>query len=318
MYSETSRSRGFTLIELLIASAIMAILVALLLPAVQQAREAARRTQCKNNLKQLGLALHTYYDQFDMFPAGTVNADGPIRNETAGYHHNWVIALLPHLEQSPLSESINTDVSVYDLANREARRTRLTVMLCPTDPARDSASVTGERLEPLLTNFVGSHHSVEAPIDADNNGVLFLNSFLRTHAIEDGTSHTFAIGEIKRAMDDLGWASGTRATLRNCGHRINDTPGGMAYYMSNATDSLPDSPSQQRQADTTRTSFLSKQRLLPPEKQNQLVGGFGSHHRGGMHAAMADGSVTFIGENIAPTAYEHLGNRADHELPGNF
>ncbi|MCA9028396.1 MAG: DUF1559 domain-containing protein [Planctomycetaceae bacterium] len=302
-----ARRYGFTLVELLVVSAIISILVALLLPAVQQSREAARRTQCKNNIRQLALALQTYHDQFEMFPAGTVNADGPIRNETSGYHHNWVIALLPHLGENPLFESIDPKVSVYDLANREARRTRLSLLLCPSDPARDHASVTGERLEPLLTNYAGCHHSVEAPIDVDNNGVLYLNSFLRISAIEDGTSKTIAIGEIKRAMDDLGWASGTRATLRNCGLSINDTPGGMAYY-------LQDSPPQAQQTGPTHTSFQNQQQLLPPERQNEFVGGFGSHHTGGMHSALADGSVRFLSENINPTVYERLGDRADHEL----
>ncbi|MBX3437445.1 MAG: DUF1559 domain-containing protein [Planctomycetaceae bacterium] len=222
--------RGFTFVELLIVAAIIAILIALLLPAVQQSREAARRMTCKNNLRQLGVALQNYYDQFEMFPAGTTNSEGPIQNEPAGYHHNWVIALLPHLDQRPLAGRIDPTLGIYDPKHREVRRTRIPSLLCPTDPARDRASATGEALEPLLTNYAGCHHPIEAPIDVHNRGVLFLNSFVRIPQIEDGTSKTLMVGEFKRAMDDLGWASGTRATLRNTWLPPNTTPGGGAYY----------------------------------------------------------------------------------------
>ncbi len=306
--------RGFTLVELLVVSAIMTILVALLLPAVQQAREAARRTTCKNNLRQLGIALQSYYDQFEMFPAGTVNTDGPIHNEPAGYHHNWVIALLPHLDQRPLDGLIDRSVGVYDLRNREARRTRIPLLLCPSDPARDRASVTGERLEPLLTNYAGCHHPVEVPIDADNRGVLFLNSFIRMSQIEDGTSHTLAIGEFKRAMDDLGWASGTRATLRNCGTRLNGTPGGMAYY----ADGPPVGRNAFGDEATRRRSFAAARQRLQLEEQNLLVGGFGSHHIGGAHVLMADSSARFLSENMNPMTYKLIGDRADRQLMEGF
>ena len=93
--------RGFTLIELLVVIAIIAVLIALLLPAVQQAREAARRTHCKNNLAQIGLALHNYYDMWETLPPGTVNPEGPIRWEEQGYHFSWTVALLPMLDQQP-------------------------------------------------------------------------------------------------------------------------------------------------------------------------------------------------------------------------
>ncbi len=305
---------GFTLVELLVVSAIMTILVALLLPAVLQCREAARRTTCKNNLRQLGIALQTYYDQFEMLPAGTVNVDGPIRNEPAGYHHNWVIALLPHLDQRPLDGLIDRSVGVYDLRNREARRTRIPTLLCPSDPARRWASVTGERLEPLLTNYAGCHHPVEAPIDDDNRGVLFLNSFIRIPQIEDGTSKTIAVGEFKRATDDLGWASGTRATLRNCGTRINGTPARMAYY----SDDPPVGRNAVGDEATRHRSFAAARQRLQPDERNLLVGGFGSPHIGGMHVLMVDSSVTFLSENMNPTAYKQLGDRADHQLLEEF
>jgi prepilin-type N-terminal cleavage/methylation domain-containing protein len=311
--------RGFTLIELLVVSAVIAILISLLLPAVQQAREAAKRTQCKNNLRQIGVALQTYHDQFEMLPAGTVNADGPIRNEPAGYHHNWVIALLPHLDQRPLAAIIDTDVGVYDLRNREARRTRVPLLLCPSDPARDSASLTGERLEPLLTNYAGCHHPVEAPIDDDNRGVLFLNSFLRFSEVEDGTSKTIAVGEFQRAMDDLGWASGTRATLRNCGMPLNTTPGGGAYYADpefhrNALADWSWSNRRELQATLDETENV----LQDADRLKLIVGGFGSSHVGGTQALMVDGSAHFLSDNTQGDVYHTLGDRADYQLVGEF
>jgi prepilin-type N-terminal cleavage/methylation domain-containing protein len=91
---------GFTLIELLVVIAIIAILIALLLPAVQQAREAARRCQCRNNVAQLGLALHNYELSYSGFPPGTVNPTGPIENKAEGYHVGWAVQLLPYLDQA--------------------------------------------------------------------------------------------------------------------------------------------------------------------------------------------------------------------------
>lgn len=338
----TAVRRGFTLVEVLVVVAIISILVALLLPAVQQAREAARRTACKNNLKQLGLALQTYHDLYEMLPAGTVNRTGPIRNVPEGYHHNWVIALLPDLGEGPVDRRFDARLGVYDPAHIGIRKHVLPTLLCPSDPARSHGSVTTQPLEPALTSYAGSHHPWEAAIDADNRGVLYLNSFLPLTQIVDGTSHTVALGEFRRAMDDLGWASGSRSTLRNTWLSPNQTPGGLAYahdasfhelalsdqgsagwFVEPADIEPADEEDLAMGAELDDAGFQEQwpEPGLPPAIRAQLeadplqiVGGFGSHHAGGMHVALADGAVRFVSENIAAQVWHQLGDRADGGL----
>jgi hypothetical protein len=144
------------------------------------------------------------------------------------------------------------------------------------------------------SNYGGCHHDVEAPIDADNHGVLFLNSSIRYRDIRDGASNTIFVGE--HSGDLLGWASGTRAALRNTGSPMNGvrrTPGG----------ALPVPPPA---AGT------------PSDAELLTVGGYSSFHNGGGHCVLGDGSVRFISENVNPTLFQNLGHREDGELPAEF
>ena len=132
MYVSLSRrQRGFTLIELLVVIAIIGVLIALLLPAVQAAREAARRSQCTNNLKQLGLAVHNYIDRNQVLPASSYgNGDNGVNQLL----NSWVVSILPGLEQQPLFNSINLSVSAADGANTTANGTRISSLICPSEP----------------------------------------------------------------------------------------------------------------------------------------------------------------------------------------
>lgn len=280
--------RGFTLIELLVVIAIIAVLIALLLPAVQQAREAARRSQCKNNLMQIGLALQNYEMSHERLPPGTVNASGPIKSETAGYHVSWIVQTLPYLDQRNVYEKIDFSVSIYDPKNADPTAVILPVLNCPSD-----ASTSGP------SSYAGCHHSTEAPIDLDNNGVLYLNSSIRFEDVRDGLSNTLIVGEKVRNTDPLSWASGTRATLRNGGTGINSERQLPGMAGSNLPVGIP------AEGEPANLSLLK-------------VGGFSSPHAGGAQFAVGDGSVRFISENIASNVFQDLINRADGSLPKDF
>ncbi|MGE5191607.1 MAG: DUF1559 domain-containing protein [Deltaproteobacteria bacterium] len=292
------RRRGFTLIELLVVIAIIAVLIALLLPAVQQAREAARRCQCKNNLMQIGLALHNYDMAYERLPPGSVDPNRPIRNEPIGYHFGWIVQILPYLDQFGTYDHFDFKVGVYDPANQPARNVYISVLLCPSNPK------VGRTL--AMSTYAGCHHDVEAPIDVDNNGVLFLNSGVRYRDIRDGASNTIFVGEIADLPDGLGWASGTRATLRNAGTGIN---GGPAF----PRPGMPGQPALPGAGAPGPAAPVDKDALL------LQAGGFSSYHVGGAQFVIGDGSVRFLSQNINPATFKNLANRADGELtPGNF
>jgi prepilin-type N-terminal cleavage/methylation domain-containing protein len=330
----SGRKPGFTLIELLVAIAIMAILVALLLPAVQQAREAARRTQCKNHLAQLGMALQEYHDTFTMFPAGCISSRGPIRNAANGFHHSWIWAVLPQLGEGPLANSLDVNQSAYDPVNRSAVKFVLPILLCPSDPAA-RRSIVNAMTGAGLTNFAGAHHPVEAPIDRTNHGMLYLNSFLSFEDILDGTSYTVLAGEMKRDPGDLGWASGTRATLRNGGAQINKTNPNRPYANDPLTiveapptedlfaeeePSAVMSPDVAEGDDAEPPKAIVPRPPAPPSAANPVYenGGFGSFHTGGAHFLVASGSVRFISENISVGLFQNVLDRADGADPLEF
>jgi prepilin-type N-terminal cleavage/methylation domain-containing protein/prepilin-type processing-associated H-X9-DG protein len=285
------RPSGFTLIELLVVIAVIAILVSLLLPAIQQAREAAWRTSCKNNLLQLALGLHNYEMAFQMLPPGSINPTGPVRNVQEGYHMSWVAQMLPTLEQAALAQAIRFDLSAYDPANQTARAAVMPSLLCPSDGVTTVFSNPGQSVG--FTNYAGCFSGSDVAIDMNNDGCLYLNSSVSYRQIRDGASNTILLGE-KRFVDatfDAGWISGTRSTLRHTGVAIN---GGWDLPVGNVQQFVPNPPND---------TFTS---------------GFSSVHNGGASFALADGSVRFISENISPQIFSHLGSRADGQILGAF
>jgi len=272
---------GFTLIELLVVIAIIAILVALLLPAVQQAREAARRTQCKNNIAQIALATLNYDMAHGSLPPGCINTDGPITSKAEGYHMGWTVQLLPYIDQSPLFERIDFSKGAYG-QEEVVTEVVLSAYACPSDWGENSVC------------YAGLHNSTESQIAEDNNGVFYLNSHVRFRDIPDGSTNTLFFGEKIRSGADLNWLSGTRTSLRNTGEKPNRIP-------------------------STR-DFRSGNRNIVPESMADptVVGGFGSRHVGGAQFALGDGSVRFLSENIELEIYQSLGHRSDGTLPVDF
>jgi prepilin-type N-terminal cleavage/methylation domain-containing protein/prepilin-type processing-associated H-X9-DG protein len=295
--SRRTRSRpGFTLIELLVVIAIISVLIALLLPAIQAAREAARRVQCVNNLMQIGIALQNYDSSHEILPSGVVDLAGPILNAPKGYHVSWMLQLLPYLEQKNVARRFDDKLGVYAIENLTARGASINTFLCPSDGGSHRRNAD----QVALNNYAACHHDVEAPIDADNSGVFFLNSHLRAEDITDGTANTIYLGEKPREESDLGWASGTRATLRNTGTALNRTGTGVVGFLDPDEELSEIDESGEAKAGVAATP--------------RRVGGFGSNHPGGANFAFGDGSVRFLKNTIDPKVYRWLGNRADGEI----
>jgi hypothetical protein len=220
---------------------------------------------------------------------------------------------------------------VYEPINAPVRKLRLAAFICPSE------------VEDLLpgSNYAGCHHDVEAPIDADNHGTLFLNSHVSSDDIPDGAGHTIFVGEKTVMPGDFGWTSGTRATLRNTGHRINTAPLSVALADENAPaaegktppaegaapaegsppaegkapadDKAPaegDAPAAESKAPVAE----GKSPAADPTDDVLYVGGFASHHPMGAFFGLGDGNVRFILDDIDPTVFQQLGNRADGAL----
>lgn len=306
---------GFVLIELLSVIMVIAILIALLLPAVQQAREAARRTSCKNNLMQIGVAMQNYQMAHLVLPSGTVNSNGPILNQPEGYHVGWVIQILPFLDEKVAFRSYDFKFGVYNPANLTTANYVLTVLQCPSSGRGGF-------------NYVGCHNDLEAPIDVDNNGVLFLNSSIREKDLKDGRSYTIFLGE---ALDGgfLGWTSGSSSTLRNMGNKINNINLNQSAFAQNKQygdfgayqfetqpdDMLGDSDSERQDLEAR-----GKKKTLTPEERKLLlqVGGFSSAHTRGAHFCLGDSSVRYISDNIDFEILRNLANRHDGNLIGEY
>lgn len=275
------RSAGFTLIEFLVVVGIIAILLALLIPAVNRGREAARRISCMNNLKQIALATQSYHASHEVFPSGSVGATRPVASLADGPWMSWTTSLLPYMEQSAVFSTINFDLAPVAIENQTSRMVRMMTLQCPTTAPEESGWIPSWGGGPPLwmegtSTYVGVHHDIEAPIDVDNHGVLFLNSRVAAGDISDGLSQTLFFGEVS-FPSSLGWMSGSRSTLRNTGHPINRGE-------SDAAEASPD-----------------------------FVGGFGSNHPGGAVFAFGDGSVKYLRETTSSFVLRCLGNRADGE-----
>jgi prepilin-type N-terminal cleavage/methylation domain-containing protein/prepilin-type processing-associated H-X9-DG protein len=279
--------RGFTLIELLVVIAIIGLLVGLLVPAVQAAREAARRAQCVNNLKQIGLALHTYHDAMGVFPMGYA-ARGPFLDGStdAAPGWGWGTMILPQLEQGPLFNATNFVLPIEGPQNLTVIRSPLSVFVCPSDPTRGLFPVSDASGTVLATMAPASYAACVGNDltdtttglnnDGMGNGVMFRNSGIRLADISDGASNTILVGERAWSNVEGVWAGVVTAGVIRRGP-LNPCPTTGALFYPAAT--LVQAHGHLLNTDTDEDGGLDD---------------FNSRHPGGAYFVLADGSVRFL------------------------
>ncbi len=309
--------RGFTLIELLVVIAIIAILIALLLPAVQQAREAARRSQCKNNLKQLGLALQNYHDTHSVFPPGGVigtcagnpptNISGSQECSGQSLGGNWLVYILPQMEQSPLWEKaapiLNTN-NPLDSMNNVFGHYAPAAYRCPSHPWDRRSNVAFRALEHMSRgNYAANYGSGDLSGSYVNAtaGVFTLNSSSSIRDIKDGTSNTLLTGEINYLND---------VTSDVRGAWVYSGMGGSAF----STGRNPNSITPDILASCSSTTEMP----CTAGNDGTQIATLRSQHTGGVQVGLADGSCRFISENISQAIWSALGTRANREVIDNF
>ncbi|MEO8165611.1 MAG: DUF1559 domain-containing protein [Betaproteobacteria bacterium] len=302
---------GFTLVELLVVIAIIGILVALLLPAVQAAREAARRMSCQNNLKQIALALHNYHDTLKVFPPsslsgfgkGVWNYPGTGPTDPNIRLHSFASLLLPYLEQANIQDQINYNVSALDPANHAMASQVLPFYRCPSFSGRDFSDdplyvTTAGYNQFAIRNYVviGARTVVGLSGFVPAEGVMFPGSKTGFHDVIDGTSNTLAFAETREQRSSV-WIDGTSAAVAA---RWTD--------LSSPTFA-------------GNTASINYKPYFPGGVFPNSIGsdyGPSSFHPGGAQHAFVDGSVQFIKSTINVLVYDALASRAGGEVVGEY
>ena len=327
--------RAFTLIELLVVIAIIAILIALLLPAVQQAREAARRSQCKNNLKQLGLALHNYHDTFSIFPQGHFWIVG-----ASSYQgHSATVSLLPFIEETAIFNQWDNTLPFNSGINNTTRQEKINALWCPSD-----FEFTGGGPGNNYAYCVGSTTDIDTgSATTDTYGIFPPRRSVRMRDVVDGTSNTVMTSEL------LQGDGSTTQTSDSDIVRVDPAPtfvdrNDVTQDELNAAGASCDTPTAGPGGDgalsncgrdwASPLAFQTRFNTTAPPNWSHRSCAFGgffaecadrdgivparSRHEGGVHVGLADGSVRFVSENIDLHTWHNLGRRNDREVIGEW
>ncbi len=309
---------AFTLVELLVVIAIIGILVALLLPAVQSARESARRMQCSNNFKQLGLALHGYHAANGTFPPSVQSLPGQDPGTTTNFQPNWVILLLPFLEQQNLYDKFDFTKNISAAENREPRGVKLSVMLCPSDqpsakPFEGSAAEGDNWARGNVGANGGNAHLLSLGSRTDwaidgsgpgwkdkyRGGVMGPNVSRSIDDIKDGTTNTILLAELRVGVNERDrrgtWAMGCAGASAVFQHAAGGDANGPNACNDNSDDTKDcaylkgTSPGNATLLDRCMTCIAAG-------SNNQAT--TRSIHSDGVFIALADGSVHFLGDFV--------------------
>lgn len=301
--------RGFTLVELLVVMSIIAVLIAMLLPAVNVAREAGRRTTCGNNIRNLGLALNNYHQSHRIFPPSMFVPKGENPLTITKHEINWVIMLLPYIEQVPLYKKFDLTKPISDKANREARGANIPIMLCPTDSGRDvpfSRSSEGDNwargnygvngsIRQLATSNVGLNSSSWGR--GWCRGVMGANVACSIDDIVDGVSQTILLGELRIGLSEKDrrgvWAMGAPAASSLWGHASDDGIG--PNNCAAASDNVNGCSEIWSDVGSSR---ITRECMGCCRSCQSSQGTARSRHPGGVNVCMVDGSVRFISDFI--------------------
>lgn len=291
------------MIELLVVIGIIGVLVGLLLPAIQAARESARRTSCTNNLKQVGLALQSYHDSHKVLPPGYMSSFDASGNDS-GPGWGWAAMLLPYLEEDNLHKTIQFDLPIESPANAAPRVVPVAGYLCPSDFPEPTWTVkkydlsgipTATICEVASANYVGVFGTSEPGVNGD--GVFFRDAKLAFRNISDGTSVTMIVGERSRSLGQATWVGSVT------GASLYPPPGSSAPpVVNNATGMVLGHTGDGN----------------GPGSSNSYVNQFSSMHGRGANFVFADGHVQYLEEMIDYKVYLALSTRAGGEVVGNF